>query len=324
MNDSAIQLQSYIFTVARYDFDVYQKRFFYRLVELLQSEVKDRKLDKSYQINHNLLGDYEVQMPYSAMLKGEEDKNHSKVVKSLKKLQQKIFTYEDDEIIELISLIYKVSVVKNKGVFICNVDNRIIQAILNFNKGFSKYDLAITFQFKSVYAMRLYELMYSQSKSVTYSIDYLREMFAIGTKYKETKDFIRYTIEPAKKEIDNSESTKGFTYALNTGKYNKIESITFTPTKTIEVEVKELMKTTSLRFDIDKHILKYLKENFGFQDVELKNNRELFREADKYIDIMNLLASINAKKDKLKNPKGYIINSLRKSITNKQKGEASN
>ena len=52
-NASRQVVQSYIFTTAIYDFNVYEKRVLYNLVKLAQSQIEGIKLaDNLYKIDH--------------------------------------------------------------------------------------------------------------------------------------------------------------------------------------------------------------------------------------------------------------------------------
>lgn len=62
-------------------------------------------------------------------------------------------------------------------------------------------------KFKSVYAMRFYELMSGQTKPLFVPLDGpdgLRERFCLQGKYERVNDFKRYVIDAAKKELDES------------------------------------------------------------------------------------------------------------------------
>jgi plasmid replication initiation protein len=45
--------------------------------------------------------------------------------------------------------------------------------LLNFTKGFSRYDLEIAFKLESTYSMRFYELLAGQKDPIAYSIENL-------------------------------------------------------------------------------------------------------------------------------------------------------
>ena len=47
-------IQSYLMTVSKYNFSVYEKRILYRLVEAMQCELEGKKLNHGQRIEKNL------------------------------------------------------------------------------------------------------------------------------------------------------------------------------------------------------------------------------------------------------------------------------
>jgi len=66
-------IQSYIFTTAKYDYSVYEKRIIYRLVEMVQHTLEGKKLDNGFSIQKTLYNDRIITMPINAFLAGEND-----------------------------------------------------------------------------------------------------------------------------------------------------------------------------------------------------------------------------------------------------------
>jgi hypothetical protein len=317
--ESKALLQSYIVTTARYEFDVYQKRLFYRIIEMLQPYFEGQKLNAGYSINANVFNDLTVKIPLSSILHNEEDKNHAKAKKSLQSLASIVLTIDNENTIDIFHIIYKIKIHKNTGVVEFNLDNEVVKALTNFTKGFSKYDLAITMRFKSVYSMRLYELMNNQKNPLTFKIEMLKEMFNLQGKYKNINDFVKKVIIPAKLELD-TKSPNSFDYILNVAKFGKIETITFIPKITgivDELASKALAKRTSIYFDLESDKVAYLKDGFGFNDTELKNNRKLLNKANKSIDLLGLLSELKGVTNRMTNPKAYVIGAIKKAIETK-------
>ena len=52
--NNKLQFQSYIFTTAKYDFSVYEKRILYRMIEIEQKLINQEALDKAVRIEANL------------------------------------------------------------------------------------------------------------------------------------------------------------------------------------------------------------------------------------------------------------------------------
>lgn len=318
------QIQSYIMTTAKYDFNVYEKRIIYRLVEMAQSEVMGRRFpDDCRKIEHNLFGYTKITMPTSDILNGEDDKNHAQVKLALTRLNEKKFEYEDDEIWQIIRIVDRVIVEKNKSIFSFEVEPKIWSCILDFSKGYRKYELTTAMQFKSVYSMRFYELLSGQETPLTYSIEQLRDMFQLQGKYKQINDLQRFVLEPAQRELDEY-SPYSFTYKIGkTGR--KYTTITFFPkfirkNRDEELEIKELKQKVSLSWSLSPEITNYLQQALQFTLKEIKSNRDLFIEAqDKFPDFIETLALLNGKSRDKKNPKGWIIKAIQGKLNDLKK-----
>jgi len=311
-------VQSYIMTTAKYDFSLYEKRILYVLVKTMQFFVKGKKLDGKIQIEPNLFREHEVKMPISAFLLDEKDNNYDRVKKALKSLESKSFEYEDDKMWQLIRIIQNPEIIKYKGEVSFRLHPKIFEALLDFSKGFRKYEIKTAMMFKSVYTMRFYELLSGQKAPLTYKIEDLKIMFKIENKYKYTADFLKYVVDLAKDELDRK-SPYSFEYKTNKIG-NKIHSITFYPiyksnNRDDELEEKDLQKEVSLRWDLDKIVINYLKENFGFTEREIKNNFKLFKEANQRIDLLYFLSEIKVTVRNAKtSPQAFVIGALRKKL----------
>jgi len=317
-NDNIEIIQSYIVTTARYEFNVYEKRILYRIVEMIQFLLKDMKLNQRYRIDKTLFELYDVEMPISALLNGEEDKHYERTKAALVSMSRKILTYEDDTEWKAIPLISHPKIRKYESTVHFKLHEDVYNALLNFSKGFRKYELKTAFEFESVYTMRFYELFSRQRSPLIFSIKELKIMFGIEDKYDLTADFIRRVVAPAREEL-NKKSPYSFEYtALKKGR--KITSIKFYPVKILEnadldVEETDLKRQISPAWKIETKILQYLKEHYRFSTPEIKNNVDLFEAAQNAIpDLLMFLSEIKAKANRANNPKGYLINALRKKL----------
>lgn len=312
-------IQSYIITSAKYDYSVYEKRILYRLIELFQAMTKGQKLNHQVSITKDLFDVSVVTMPISTFLNGEDDKNHTRIKAAIESLENKKFIYEDNKTWEIIRILSEPKIDKYKEHVSFRINPKVVDAFLDFSKGFSKYELATAMEFESVYAMRFYELLSGQKKPIIYTIDNLKIMFQLEDKYKLTADFFRYVIEPAKKELDKS-SPYSFEFTpVKTGR--KITAIKFYPlyqpqNRDMRIEAKKLKKDTSLRWDLDIMTINYLKENYIFSEEEIQNNRELFVQAQNSssFDLLFFLSEQKVNARKKANPKGWIINAIKKQL----------
>ena len=316
-------IQSYILTTAKYDFSVYEKRILYRIVEQLQFLIDGKELNQKYSIQEYLYSDkklFECCFPFSSFKKNEDDKNHAQIKKALFSLEKKGFEYEDDETWETINILYFPKLYKNKEFIKFTLRDEIVQAFLNFSKGYKKYELKIAMQFESTYSMRFYELLSNQKTPINYSIEILKEMFGLIDKYKRPSGFIEKVIAPAKNELDKCSPYTFHYETIKTGK--KITGIRFIPIHQPQFEDEELkkqkvMKQMSNRWFIPKNIEDYLKYNYEFTDKELNNNLGLFESLynklpeEEFLDFLVELKEQSVVYE-IKNIKAYLIGSLKK------------
>lgn len=307
-------VQSYIFTTAVYDFNVYEKRIIYNLVRLAQSQIEGVKLSESlYRIDHAYKDYLVVELPISDFLIDEDDKNHSRIKAALRSLHRKTFTYQFDGTWECFSIIAnpKVRLRSSKVSFI--VDTRVWDVLLNFSRGFSRYDLEIAFNLESSYSMRFYEMLAGQKEPIAYSIDSLRKEFGLEGKYKLNKDFIRRVIESAKSELD-MKSPVTFTYRpLKDGR--KITRILFYPVRQESKQPHDtLLKEVIRKYGSGPHLSsdeRRLLTEIGFSETGIRNNLELFMQCKKKLDFIYELALIVGKSREKSNPCGWCVRTLK-------------
>lgn len=311
-------LQSYIITTAKYDFSIYEKRILYRQIEIEQELLNGMKIRPGVKIETNLWKDKRYTIPVNWLLpNGEQDKNHYQVKKAFNSLMKKIINYEDEDRIVGFPLIMNFEVDKKGETVTWQAYSMVVDAIVNFAKGFRKYELKTAIEFNSVYSMRFYELLSGQERPITFTIDNLKAMFMLEDKYSLVAMFIKKVIDVAKKELDEK-SPYSFEYKINKqGK--KFHSITFYPTFKPEhrdevLEARELQKQISLQWDLTRETVKYLKEVHLFDEKEIKQHIELFKEANNKFDLLIFLAEKRRYLETAKNPKGYIISCIKKAV----------
>lgn len=312
-------IQSYLLTSAHYDFSVYEKRILFYLVKLAQCKVEGLKFPQDcVKIKHDLWGHPTITMPISFALAGEDDKNHKKVKDALISLSQKGIEYEDNKAWQRFNIVFYTKIDKYEHTFSFSVHEKIWDCILDFSKGFTKYELNIALKLKRAYSMRFYELVSNQKRSITYSVEQLRKMFKLEDKYERIDSFIRRVIKPSKEELDR---VANYTFDYIPNKVGKsIVSFTFIPIEQPEkrdqdLVKKELDKKVQLHWDIPNNVRRYLLQSMEFTTDEIKRNRDTFK-AFLLIskDPMYDLALLKSKSRNKENPKGWVINSLKGKI----------
>jgi len=309
-------IQSYIITTAKYDYNVYEKRIIYRLVEMVQHTLEGKKLDRGFSIQKTLYNDRIITMPISAFLAGEHDENYTRVKEALRRLRNKTFEYENGGKWKLIGIIEKPNF-DVSGVAQFELQPEVYEAILDFSKGYRKYELKTAMQFESVYAMRFYEIMSGQKKSIEYKIETLKDMFGIAEKYKRVNDFFRYVIDVAKKELDKKSP---YTFDYEVKKLGRsYHSILFLPKyqpqfRDRDLERKDLQKQVSVGWILERNERDYLKQSFDFTNEEIKQNLEVFEQASKRLDFITFMSQVKPRANRANNPKGYLINAIKKEL----------
>lgn len=321
-NSNRELIQSYLISSSKYDFTLIEKRVIYRLVEISQSLLEGKKLDKTFTISENLWNDKMISLSLKSIV-GQDYTNLEIVKKSLKSLREKSIVFEDDKEWEVCGIIDSVKFTKQSSICDFRVNHKVWELIVNFSKGFRKMELKTLFQLNSVYSCRFYELL-SNQKVITYTIENLKEMFGVSDKYKLNSDFIRIVVDRSKKELDEK-SVWSFDYKVKKlgRKFHSITFYGYEVEKNIDIEFKkkQLSKDISVRWYLDKKERKSLLENVGFSDLEIKRNMILFQEFKE--NGGDLLMLISRKKRDLRemeedrprfNKKGYFVNVLKSEL----------
>lgn len=320
-------VESYIFTTVRHDFGIYSERLLLRLVELAQREIKGLDFKGGTSIGKVKIGEWgdaEITIPVKDILSGEEDKNYAKAKQAVRSLMGKFLEYEDNQVYKATHILNDVDVDKISGKMIIQVNRNIWGAMLDFSKGFRKYELETAVRLRGKYSLRIYKLINKQTEPISYTIDVLRKMWGLQDKYKKVDDFIKNTIEAAKKELDTV-SPYSFDYALTAAKsaeVNKgrkgrpaITSVTFFPKRVIRNNSADsLRKEVSPSLTLSREIYQLLKEKFGFDAAGIKANITLFDYAMHEFDLMEFLYEIAPKALRAATPQGYVVNSIKKHL----------
>lgn len=291
-----LAIQSYIFTTAKYNFNAYEKRIMYRLVEFAQDEIKGIMIrDNMHKITPTLFG-REITMPVADILRNAKDQNYTIAKKAFRSLAQKGVEYEDDEIWQYTSIISSPKIDKIKGYVIFTVLDDIWRCLLDFTKGYRKYELVTAMQFKSVYSMRMYELMSGQKRPLEFTFEDLKMRFGVKDKYKLVGHFKTRVLDIAKKELDES-SPYSFNY-IEVKEGRKVVGFKFFPTfkpdnKDTELYATELRSKVSASAQISREAYDYFHYSFEFQVAEINKNKKTIIEGEQRIpDFIGFLSSL--------------------------------
>lgn len=323
-------VESYIFSTVRHDFGIYSERLLLRLVELAQREIRGLDFKGGTSIGKVEIGEWgdaEVIIPVKDILSGDDDKNYTKAKAAVRNLMGRFLEYEDDQKYKATQILNEVDVDKVAGKMVIRVNRNIWRAMLDFSKGFRKYELETAVKLRGKYSLRIYKLVSKQSDPITYTITDLRKMWGLTDKYKKVDDFIKNTVVSAKEELDRV-SPYSFDFVLNAAKsaeVNKgrkgrpaITSVTFFPVHRMANETTDAVRKQvdpSMLLDYEFYMM--LKNKFDFDPQGIKANITLFDTAQKECDILEFMDSIAPAALRAANIQGYVINAIRKHLKEK-------
>lgn len=157
--------------------------------------------------NDQELQDYTLSIKEYCQVCGIDYKNGANYIyikKSIKALRDKSFWLLDEKGNEvLVGWLSKARINKGSGKITVRLDEDIQKYVIGLFDNFTQYELLSTLPMKSNYSFRIYELLksYAFTKSHTFDIDDLKNKLS-ATNYVNFKDFRRYVLEVATKEIN--------------------------------------------------------------------------------------------------------------------------
>lgn len=319
MDNNRQIIQSYILTTAKYEFSTYEKRILTSLITKLQPLLEGKKLKGQVELckaEKDLWGDYHFELPLSFFMT-QEDTNFERYKEAITALNEKKMEYEDEEVWRIIRIIDTPQFFKRKRVVKFTLADQLVTAFLNYSRGFSKYSLSVSLGLKSIYAVRLYELMANQRQPLTFRISKLKEMFDVTDKYNTNFNFIQRVIVQAKKELDEVANWSFNFEPIKKGK--RFESIKLIPIHYPEREPQEIDRAEAVRrlgaswFVSDTQIRNTLKKQCGFTDREIKNNAGTIQAFCKLFQDKSLqkFTEIWERAKQKNNPKAYFIGAIK-------------
>ena len=319
MNEDKSIIQSRLLTQARYSFTVHEKRIIYKLMEVAQAELEGRKLDGKIEIQKNLFNDRIITLGLSELVPDGLEATRSEIKKAFRKLLEKVIEINHpDGGWEMHHYIHSAKHNPKLMKYEIKITADIWEAYLDFTRGYSVYFLNTAMSFSSTYTMRLYEMLANNVKPITYTIEYLRDIFMVQKKYNNTKDFIKWVIASPINEInEKSEIKVGYDF-VKTGR--KITAVTFYVFNKEQSPIEEF-KAVRYRQNkgalglINIHVIDCLKGWFEFNDREILANAELIYKAQNkysYDALIDQLSKCKTYTPKARNKKAYVINSIKR------------
>lgn len=310
--------QSWIFSNARMRMNLAQTRMLLRIVEIAQREVHGKIVAKHLaQWEHTLTG-VRIRMPMRAIM-AEKSKHYEEVQEAilgmLKMVCQMWSSRENSW--RASGLISDVKIIPRSGIIEFSVPDFIWDALLDFSKGFRRYELGKALALKSPHSIRMYMLISGQASPLTYTMEQLRELFGVVGKYPQSHDFVKKVLLPSKAELDKvCPWSLDWSY-IKQGR--KVTAITLKPypiaaNRDQELESARLAAKAATR-PLLGNVYDYLTQQCGFSLTELKSHTKMLHEFHVlHPRPLEFLASVNARrrtKDGRDRGKAWIIGAIR-------------
>ena len=178
--------------------------------------------------------------------------NYAHIKEVLKKLRDNSFWITDENEDEvLLSWIENPKIHKKSGKVGIRISQDMIPYLYDLQEKFTSYELYQILALKSSYSIRLYELLasYEFTKKHTFEINELKGL--LQCPYKDYKDFRRYALEPAVKEINEFTNLQASWEAITKGR--KVVAIEFKMKRKKQIESYEAYRKTMAELNGMKH-----------------------------------------------------------------------
>lgn len=206
-------------------------------------------------------------------------------------------------------LLDKVTVNQKPGIVSVKLGEETWSQILDFGKGYTRYNLLTAKKLDDVVAIRLFQLLSNSSEPLSFSLERIKGILGLQDKYvNNPTGFIRRVIDPAEQEI-REKCPFEVVHELSYEKAEKkgrpsITGITF----------KKVLKPSIIkdpREVLDSRLLYMLVNTFHFDDRGLRSNMKLFLDLkEEGHDILTFLSRIEGQAQQANSPQAYVIKSL--------------
>lgn len=334
-------IESYIFSTSRQDLSIYSERLLLCLVKVAQCMVYGLDFKNVSGVSNVNIDELNttVDISISKILGSEDSNNYTYAKKAVKglisahhehevpvldrsgkpvydKFGKQMFQYEAH------TLVNDVYVNRKPGIITVEVNRNTWAAMLDFSKGYRRYDLLVALRFSLVHSLRMYKLISNQQYPLTYTIEDLRYMWGVGEKYRRPNDIVK-CINLAKAELDEC-SPWTFTYERNyaaTGRRGQrpLVSVTFYPVHQLRFE-----SSSDLGSKLDpvsmfgREVVDRLVKDFNFSMDSVRNNSVLFMGCKKLFGTVpgkpsfeDFLVRIAPNANRAVNSPGYVVNALK-------------
>lgn len=274
------QVQSYISTVMHGKMNVNEVRIFMGIVKscqaLIYKEAAARPLAGRRLDGTDL--DFELTLSIPDLLP-QNSHHYEELRRACKSLMKRVIESYDTETKTWSAghLIDKAVINAGKGTIWVRVSEWVYANVLDFSIGGpKKYSLENALRISKGSTLRLYMLLWNQQQDITYNVEGLKKILGVEKNYKQTTDFIKRCIEPARQELE-SLGINGFSYEKikeGVNKTSPVKSLRFHPLKREQESLQSVVMSLPSSAS-DSRIYDYFVTNLNFTGEEVKKFRAL-------------------------------------------------
>lgn len=306
-------IHSFILSISRTKLSLYEQRIFLKIVEHAQVAIKNKVISHFEGIAPHELDNVLMELRVVDIL-SDGSKHYEDVrAAAFSLLGRKIsYWHSGSKTWRAATIIQNVTYVEGRGIVKFYVPRLIFDLILDFTKGFSKYDLEAALNLPTAAAVRFYALFNTQRRPLTFSIDNLKEMFGVADKYAQTADFIKKIVEPSRRALDDAE-LNSFTYSrVKSGQ--KVTALTFFPVCRTQLSEREKAAKISASLFLPREMQLLLIAECGVTVKELGGHKLLLDNFSKLPDAMSRLLMIVHRFHKGNKQKGYLFAAMKSEV----------
>lgn len=313
-------IQSYLFSRIRSRMSVLEMRLLMRIVEFAQCELQGLIIAKNIgPTQHNLCGKV-VDIPVSSVLAAGSH-HYDRVLDAAKSLMAKIVEHYEpgSGSWKAASFVSAAEYTSGEGIISLYIHPWVWDCILDFTKGYVKYDLSAAMRLQSPYAVKLFFLVSNQKQPISYSFNELERLFGTQGKYARRNDFVRKVLIPAKAELDDKAPWSCDLRPMKDGR--RLEYCMLYPFEQKDKYSEGIMERSEhAKFPsvwAYHQLYQYMRYNLDFSPVELGRNKALLHEfADLVPDATGAVADMHFRATRRKDPpgKGWYIAAIKDEI----------
>lgn len=307
-------IQSWLTTIARYNFSVYEQRILLHAVNYAQERFRGLILRDNLRPLAHPFRDAAITLPISSIL-GDGDTHYSRVRAAVVALQAKSIQFYDTSRKTWLSspLILQASVKERSGLLHIVVPKVFYDTLFDLSNGWSAYDLNVALSLHRPYSVRWYAIVNHASRPIVLSIEQLKMSFGVQDQYKQTADFIKKCVDPAAAELKAAGVTY-FEYERITERRKVVALRVFRKLQAADAPKNISVTAAELKQLLGQDIITILINQVGFSYRELSHYNAMFEKLAKAPHALTIVHDIVHRYRKGRKTKGYIINALRDEV----------